>query len=32
MVYHNMSGKVRFRLVIHLNSGLSVTEALDWPR
>jgi len=32
MVYHNMSGEVRFRLVVHLSSGLSVTEALEWPR
>ena len=30
MVYHNLSDKVRFRLVIILNSGLSVTEALEW--
>jgi hypothetical protein len=32
MVYHNGSDKVRFRLVIYLDAGLSVMEALDWPR
>jgi hypothetical protein len=30
MVYHNVSDKVRFRLIVFLNSGLSVTEALEW--
>ena len=30
MVYHNLSDKVRFRLVVFLKSGLSVTEALEW--
>jgi hypothetical protein len=32
MVYRNTSGQIRFRLVAYLDSGLSVTEALDWPR
>jgi hypothetical protein len=32
MVYRNTSEKIRFRLVAYLDSGLSVTEALDWPR
>jgi hypothetical protein len=32
MVYHNMSDKVRFRLVVDLNSGSSVTEAREWSR
>jgi hypothetical protein len=31
-VYRNTSGKVRFRLVVYLDSGLSLTEALEWPR
>ena len=29
-VYGTTSDKVRFRLVLDLGSGLSVTEALDW--
>jgi len=32
MVYRNASEKVRFRLVVYLDSGLSVTEELEWPR
>jgi len=32
MVYRNASNKVRFRLVIYLAAGLSLTEVLDWPR
>jgi hypothetical protein len=32
MVYRNVSNKVRFRLVAYLDAGLSLTEALDWPR
>jgi hypothetical protein len=32
MVYRNASEKVRFRLVMYLDSGLSVTEELQWPR
>jgi hypothetical protein len=32
MVYRNVSNKVRFRLVTYLDAGLSLTEALDWPR
>ena len=28
MVYRNVSDKVRFRLVVYLDSGLSVTEEL----
>jgi len=32
MLYHNVSDKIRFRLVVNLNSGLSVTEALEWVR
>ncbi len=32
MVYRNASEKVRFRLVVYLDSGLSVTEELQWPR
>ena len=31
-VYGTASDKVRFRLVLDLGSGLSVTETLDWPR
>ena len=31
-VYGTAGVKVRFRLVLDLESGLSVTEALDWPR
>jgi hypothetical protein len=31
MVYRNASEKVRFRLVVYLDSGLSVTEELEWP-
>ncbi len=31
-VYGTASDKVRFRLVVYLNSGLSVTEALEWSR
>jgi hypothetical protein len=31
-IYHNASEKVRFRLVIYLDPGVSVTEELDWPR
>jgi hypothetical protein len=30
MLYHNVSDKIHFRLVVNLNSGLSVTEALEW--
>jgi hypothetical protein len=30
MVYRNTSNKVRFRLVINLDAGLSVTQALEW--
>ena len=30
MLYHNASDKIRFRLVVNLSSGLSVTEALEW--
>ena len=32
LVYSTASAKVRFRLVLDLGSGLSVTAALDWPR
>jgi hypothetical protein len=32
LVYHNMSDKVHFQLALYLNSGLSVTEGLDWAR
>jgi len=32
MVYRNSSDKVRFRLVIYLETGLSLTEVLEWPR
>ncbi len=32
MVYHNASEKVRFRLIMYLDSGLSVTQELQWPR
>ncbi len=32
MVYRNASDKVRFRLVVYLNTGLSVIEVLDWPQ
>lgn len=32
MVYRNASDKVRFRLVVYLDAGLSVTEELQWPR
>lgn len=31
-VYRSVSSTVRFQLVVYLTSGLSVTEALDWPR
>ena len=31
-IYHNASEKIRFRLVIYLDPGVSVTEELDWPR
>jgi len=31
-VYGTASDKVRFRLVLELGSGLSVTEARDWSR
>jgi hypothetical protein len=31
-IYRNASQKVRFRLVIYLDPGVSVTEELDWPR
>jgi len=31
-VYGTTSDKVRFRLVLDLGSGLSVTQALDWSR
>jgi hypothetical protein len=31
-IYRNASEKVRFRLVIYLDPGVSVTEELDWPR
>jgi hypothetical protein len=30
VVYHNMSERVHFRLVVYLGSGLSVAEALEW--
>ena len=32
LVYRNGSDKVRFRLVVYLDLGLSVTEMLNWPR
>jgi hypothetical protein len=32
MVYRNAANQVRFRLVMYLDSGLSVTEELQWPR
>jgi len=32
IVYRNASDKVRFRLVVYLNSELSVSEELPWPR
>ncbi|MCU1339970.1 MAG: hypothetical protein JWO19_5551 [Bryobacterales bacterium] len=32
MVYRNASDKVHFRLVVYLDSGLSVTEELGWSR
>jgi hypothetical protein len=32
MVYRNSSNQVRFRLVVYLNTGLSVTEVLDWTQ
>jgi hypothetical protein len=32
MVYRNASEKVHFRLVVYLDSGLSVTEEMEWPR
>jgi hypothetical protein len=32
MLYHNVSDKIHFRLVVYLNSGLTVTEALEWAR
>ena len=31
-VYGVLSGKVRFRLVVYINSGLNVTEEIEWPR
>ena len=31
-IYRNASEKVRFRLVIYLDPGVSVTEELDWQR
>jgi hypothetical protein len=31
-IYHNTSEKVRFRLMVYLDPGVSVTEELDWPR
>jgi hypothetical protein len=31
-IYRNASEKVRFRLVIFLDPGVSVAEELDWPR
>jgi hypothetical protein len=31
-IYHNASEKIRFRLVIYLDPGVSVMEELDWPR
>jgi len=31
-IYRNASEKVRFRLVMYLDPGVSVTEELDWPR
>jgi len=31
-IYRNASEKVRFRLVVYLDPGVSVTEELDWPR
>jgi hypothetical protein len=32
MVYRNASEKVRFRLVVSVDAGISVTEELQWPR
>jgi hypothetical protein len=32
MVYRNASNKVRFRLVVSLDAGLSVVEALGWSQ
>lgn len=32
MVYRNASNKVRFRLIVNLAAGLSVTESLGWSR
>ena len=31
-VYRNTADKVRFRLTVQVDSGLSVTEERDWPR
>jgi hypothetical protein len=31
-IYRNMSQKVRFRLVVYLDVGVSVVEELEWPR
>jgi len=31
-IYHSASEKVRFRLMVYLDPGVSVTEELDWPR
>jgi hypothetical protein len=31
-IYRNASGKVRFRLVMYLDPGVSVAEELEWPR
>lgn len=32
MVYRNTSDKVHFRLLVYLDSALSVTQELEWPR
>lgn len=32
IIYRNSSNSVRFRLVVYLNSRLSVTETLDWSQ
>jgi hypothetical protein len=32
MVYRNTSDKIHFRLIAYLDTGLSVAQALDWPR
>jgi hypothetical protein len=30
IVYHRSSGMVRFRLIVYVNSQLTVTETLNW--